>query len=388
MPREAAPLGSRRSERQQDRAEILTSEEGEGNVLVLNYTLRCPLACDYCCYDCHPQRTEKMPLALALRLVDEAADLQVFSSIGLTGGEPMLFFDELLHIGDRCKRQGIPFTIVTSGFWAISPEEAHRKVSLLSERGLTRLSLSHDPSHARFVPRERILNAVKAGRSFGVTTQVVGAFDSDRPDLCRFAPELEEFPDALLASTGIARVGRGSQSPARVGLGPPGSGSLASLACIRQLHHDMVVFYDGRVWPCCSTFNLVTPGLCLGSVYEDSLQTLWQRLNGSLMLRVMKRKGFERLYEIVQEQDPSTRARLPTPMAMEDACSLCHRIFENEALAAALTKIFREYERDRTMRAVNDLTEIIGPEATSRLLHEIVPPEGGLPFPGPRASTG
>ncbi|MBN2533230.1 MAG: RiPP maturation radical SAM C-methyltransferase [Spirochaetales bacterium] len=44
----------------------------EKHVLVFNYTLTCPLACDFCCFHCHPGRQEKMPLDLAVSLVKQA----------------------------------------------------------------------------------------------------------------------------------------------------------------------------------------------------------------------------------------------------------------------------------------------------------------------------
>ena len=71
----------------------------ETNALVLNYTMTCPLACDFCCYGCAPTRKEKIELRLALRLVSEAAEMGKFSSIGFTGGEPLLYADDILLIG-------------------------------------------------------------------------------------------------------------------------------------------------------------------------------------------------------------------------------------------------------------------------------------------------
>jgi MoaA/NifB/PqqE/SkfB family radical SAM enzyme len=58
----------------------------ERDVLVLNYTLACPLSCDFCCYGCHPKRKEKMDLEAAKDLVSQAAQMDNFSSVGLTGG--------------------------------------------------------------------------------------------------------------------------------------------------------------------------------------------------------------------------------------------------------------------------------------------------------------
>ena len=124
--------------------------------------MACPLQCDFCCYGCHPQRTEKMPLELAFRLIKEAAELGKFSSIGFTGGEPMLFLDELLQIGRRLKGYGLPFTIATAAHWAKSEKRAHEILEELAKVGLCRLNVSYDPSHAKFIPKKSILSAITA----------------------------------------------------------------------------------------------------------------------------------------------------------------------------------------------------------------------------------
>lgn len=358
------------------RTNVTSHPPGDGsddgwNYLVLVYTLRCPLSCDFCCYDCHPKRTETMPVALALRLVDEGADLGVFHSIGFTGGEVMLCFDELLAIADRCHQRSLPFTIATAGHWATSPEEADRRISQLANRGLIRLNLSHDPSHARFVPRERIANAARAGIRHGVPTYIVGTFRSPQETLEDYAPELTSIEGVHFLKSSVAPIGRAS---ARRGpLREPGTGlALETMTCNRRVRFDLVVFPDGRAWPCCSVYNRATPALSVGNAHEDGLRTIWERAEGSLMFRAMKRQGFGRLYEIVQEYDPSLRARLPEPKGVDYPCAFCHELFGNQELAYGLKRVFREYERDRTSRAVEALEEAIGPEATARLIREIL----------------
>lgn len=45
------------------------------NICILNYTMTCPLACDYCCYTCGPKRTETMDFNFAMGVVDQAIQL-------------------------------------------------------------------------------------------------------------------------------------------------------------------------------------------------------------------------------------------------------------------------------------------------------------------------
>ena len=110
-----------------------------------------------------------MPLQLALRLVEEAASLGQFSSVGFTGGEATLFLDDLLAIGDRLITLKLPFTLATAAQWGTSASDARRTIDALADRGLCRLNISHDPSHEKFVPRDHILNAVRAASARAAT---------------------------------------------------------------------------------------------------------------------------------------------------------------------------------------------------------------------------
>lgn len=159
------------------------------NMLGLNVTMQCPLRCDFCCYSCHPKRTERMPLELALDLVEQASELGVFSGAGFTGGEPFLWFDELLVTGELLREKGLPFNIVSAGHWASEPADAQEMIDALVDRGLYKLSLSTDPSHARFVPPKSIVNAALAASARGIVVDVIGAFLDPTASLEAFVPE-------------------------------------------------------------------------------------------------------------------------------------------------------------------------------------------------------
>jgi MoaA/NifB/PqqE/SkfB family radical SAM enzyme len=346
-------------------------EGKERNVLVLNYTMACALACDFCCYGCHPKREEKMPLGLALRLVDEAAELKQFSSVGFTGGEATLFLDELLTIGDRLAALKLPFTIATAAQWGTSPSEAQRTVDSLADRGLCRFNISHDPSHERFVPREHILNAVRAASTRGIPTYVVGTFFSTAERMQTYLPELIGLPKVELHSKYVAKVGRAAKRPITQATYDLNL-ELENLCCYRRVYHDIVIWFDGTAYPCCSTFNRATPGIILGNANEHSLRELWQRAEGSLLFRVMKRQGFAELYKIVQLLDAELYAQLPLADQSVGPCSLCNKIFANPALAEGVYKVFARYESEKIDHILNTLADMLGTDETVRLTEQAI----------------
>lgn len=343
----------------------------ESNVLILNYTLACALACDFCCYGCHPNRAEKMPVTLAINLVEQAADLGVFSSVGFTGGEPMLFLDELLEIGDVLRKRGLPFTIATAAHWATSPAEARRIIALLAERGLCRLNLSSDQSHEKFVAAENVTHAALAAHEYGIPVIVTGVFYSTEDKLEQRMPLLADREDILLLNKCVNKVGRANKADVtqeRFGL----QLGLENYRCYRKQYHDVVVFYDGKTYPCCSTFNRATPGIMVGNAMQESLKTLWERIDDSEMLRVMKREGFAHLYEIIEEFDRDLYRELPKAADSVGACHLCNLIFKNPRITPRVRVVFEKYQEQIVDRSIDSLVKLLGGEQAESVMDQLL----------------
>ena len=331
----------------------------ETNVLVLNYTMTCPLACDFCCYGCTPTRKEKMELKLALRLVHEAAEMGKFSLIGFTGGEPLIYADEILLIGKTLRKLNLPFTIATAAHWAEQEPQALDLASRLVDAGLRRVNISFDPSHSKFISRNAAINAAQCFVKLGIEVNVVGTFFTAHEKLEEILPELAARSDINLITKYAAKVGRGKKydiGPKKYGITP----DLSAFACYRKIYHDLVVFWDGRTYPCCSVFNRATEGIVLGNAYEVSLRELFERLDGSSMFKIMKREGFGRLYEIIRQFEPSLHAALPDVEDAVSPCSLCHSIFKKPELGAKVHEVFVRYQRERTAELAETIQALIG----------------------------
>lgn len=352
--------------------EVHDWEGKETNVLVLNYTMACPLRCDFCCYGCHSGRVaQTMPFERAIELVDQAAALGVFSSIGFTGGEPLLFLDEIAAVADHANALGLPHTIATACHWAGTMDDARVTVGRLAAAGLRRMNISHDPAHAEFVAAENVANAARAAVEREVPTYIVGTFYSPTESLALLLPELENLPGVHFLDKYVAKVGRARKrhiTQASYGLAL----SLENLCCYRRIYHDLVVFWDGRTYPCCSTFNRATPGISVGDAFSEPLEKIWGRTDGSLLLRAMKRQGFGEVYSLIRELDPELAAELPAAEETVGPCSLCNRIFGDAALAARIRAVFSALEEERVHSAIETLAKRIGKERTAALVTEIL----------------
>lgn len=341
------------------------ADVSEQNVLVLNYTMTCPLSCNFCCYGCHPGRTEKMPIEQAMRLIREAADLKHISSVAFTGGEVFFYQDELITLSELLCEVGLPFTVATAGHWGNSAERAKELGRILVENGLRRANISTDDAHAEFVPRESAITAASALADLNIPVYVVSTFPDASRTAESFVPELVGHKNIRLITKRVAKVGRARKFTHD---NSDAWGNRIPRTCYRRVYHDIVVFYDGKTYPCCSTFNRATAGLTLGNAFEEPLSVIFSRLESSTLLRLLKRQGFERLYEIIGEYAPELLQGLPKITDFDGPCSLCNSLFSKTAEVERLLEVIALYETDQLMLIAENIRMKFGEDIIARCL--------------------
>ena len=320
----------------------------ERNILVLNYTMQCPLQCDFCCYGCHPKRKEKMPFEDARKLVTDAGLFEDFTSVAFTGGEPLLFLDEVIELSSIAQSSGKAVTVATAAHWATDVDQTSTYIQRLVNVGLNRLNVSYDASHAAFVPIENITRVIDSVKAHQVPTYIVSTHYSDSDMMPDFnEPERGIFHVKKV----VAKVGRATKACVDYGVTP----TISDFSCYRREYHDLVVFYDGAVYPCCSTFNRASPGLVMGNAFTDGFAEVRRRVLGSTMLRTMKRSSFGKLVERLSDYDPVAADQIRNMQLSGGACSLCNKMFSDTSLYSRIYTAFTAFENDFVESLVADL---------------------------------
>ncbi|MEW6295019.1 MAG: radical SAM protein [Candidatus Diapherotrites archaeon] len=124
------------------------------------YTHKCPIYCDHCCGNFSPKRKEKLTPKKVLDYFNDISSIKV-KKICFTGGEPFLFFDELINLISKGKRMGFKISVISNGFWAVNEKETRKIMRLLSKNGLAAIKISADEFHQKFIPIDNILNILK-----------------------------------------------------------------------------------------------------------------------------------------------------------------------------------------------------------------------------------
>ena len=113
-----------------------------------SYTSKCNYSCEHCSVECSPERQEKLDCDAVIARIDEAAALGV-RQIAFTGGECMLYAEEILTAVNRAHDNGQLTTVTTNGFWGATSERADDIVGRLKKAGLKMLEISYDALHQK-----------------------------------------------------------------------------------------------------------------------------------------------------------------------------------------------------------------------------------------------
>jgi Radical SAM superfamily/4Fe-4S single cluster domain len=122
-------------------------------------TYKCNCACEFCYYNCGPEKGGLMPVDTAIGAWRSLRALAGDNArIHLTGGEPFLYWDHLLEVLKAAKNEklGNVDLIETNGFWATSEKVVAQRLKKLDELGMDRLKISTDPFHQEFVDTEPV----------------------------------------------------------------------------------------------------------------------------------------------------------------------------------------------------------------------------------------
>jgi len=122
-------------------------------------TYKCNGACEFCYYNCCPEKNGLMPIDTAISawqslkiLAGDAAKIHI------TGGEPFLYWNRLQEILEEAGNQklGKVDLIETTGFWATNEKITRQRLKRLDELGMHRLKISTDPFHQEYIDIEPI----------------------------------------------------------------------------------------------------------------------------------------------------------------------------------------------------------------------------------------
>ena len=142
------------------------------HILSLITTHRCTAACDHCCFSCHPERDEHVPVPNLHKYIEQAAEVDSIKVVAFTGGECFLLGKDLDELVNTASRNRLRSRFVSNGYWASSPREASKNVARLkceaTPRHVCRVMSATSTTSAKLVTHATH-RSPRTGRSFPST---------------------------------------------------------------------------------------------------------------------------------------------------------------------------------------------------------------------------
>ena len=307
--------------------------------LAIVMTDKCSASCDMCCFGCTPHGKMHLSTELMKDVIRQAGETKSVHSVGFTGGEPFLFFDQLKECAAYAKSLGLRVTVNTNGFWGKNEKRALEMVLELNEAGVEVISFSADRYHQQFVPIKDLQTAmhvtVEAG--IGLEVSVMETVGSD---------DIVQMTEALRPEIYRARIINHPLLPVGKALETISNDNYIKEfeSCNAKCTFDGLfqLNFDGNYYLCCSQFSREIPHINLGNAYEVPLADLERKISSNDYLYVMLLNGLGWYIELAKEFGYTV------PDYICSACHCCYYVFRNEEfLEKAKDRVAQEAGRLR-----------------------------------------
>jgi hypothetical protein len=140
-------------------------------------TYRCTLECDHCFVWGTPRQTGVLAMDDVSRILEQAREAGI-KSIYFEGGEPFLYYVELVRGVLEAAEMGFEVGIVSNAYWAVSIADAEEWLQPFVGR-VTDLSVSSDLYHCDTCLGEESQNAIAAAKWLNIPTGMISIAQPD-----------------------------------------------------------------------------------------------------------------------------------------------------------------------------------------------------------------
>lgn len=293
------------------------------NVIIGN---KCTAKCDFCTNDSSPKGKIHLASETCKQLVRQAKELG-FNRVGFSGGEPFLYRELLLELTEIAESHSLGFVIATNGYWGKNPQEAETLMLQLRQRGLTKLQLSYDVEHAKYVKVNAIYNVLKACKSAGIPVILYSAYYPGEKRIHELL-DLSDFKNVEINEGEVMRVGRARNNVVKFISKTADTSPIGQCPKLLQ----MTVNFDGEIYPCCSVGSF-SSGLSIGNVTSHKLDDLSKSILAKTFVSYLQNHDATWIAKEIEKD---------TGLICNSVCELCHVIHSEKELLKKYSSIAEE----------------------------------------------
>ena len=240
----------------------------------------CNLTCDNCYIESSPNNDRLVYLTRdeVAAYLDEIRDLALpVEEIGITGGEPFLYFDhlvELLAEAQQRKLIGLD-AIETNAYWAKDRDTVLKKLKILKALGIKRVKISWDPFHAEYIDEENVILLADIAKEVFGPENVRVRWDKylgsgiDMKSL-NLTQRCDMYKQGMIDFS-VRLSGRAASS-----LAPMIEGKSVKELTVQNCANPFLSSKGVHIDPYGNVFSGLCSGISLGNVTKDSLKDIWK----------------------------------------------------------------------------------------------------------------
>ncbi len=254
--------------------------------ICLIYTLKCNASCQHCITKSNMSRNDKIAFESAKEII-QAASKNNKKAVIFSGGEVLIFFDEILELTRFASSCGMDVMIETNGFWAESPSAAKGKMELLKQNGLKTIFVSYDYFHSKFISCENIKYIADTSQDIGLKCEVMFT-RSNNPDEDRAILEDLSEKSFSFYEDDLLPFGRACDMF--------GDSDKKALAELNGCDSFATTFLpNGDAFACCNindeNAELKMTPMYLGNINHDGIQEIFQKEKENKFLCIISDKA-------------------------------------------------------------------------------------------------
>jgi hypothetical protein len=246
-------------------------------------------------------------------------------TIEFTGGEPLLFPDEIIRLVERAHKNGQKTFIVTNATWAESHKAAEKTVGFLKNAGLQQMDVSYDEFHSKSGAKiEQVAWVVRECQKRNIKIRIRR---HRHPIQTKAGIKAAKEVFRLRCETKVGllyRYGRAKRTLPRDKVRYPVTPLEKSPMCSEI--GKLLYMWHGDLVPCCGgAYNIRTEDrnhanyLKMGNIYEDTLEESIRRVECNLFLAVLGTCGPGGFMILSQGYENN----ITWPEEVECACDFC-----------------------------------------------------------------
>lgn len=314
-------------------------------ILAIMPTLACTASCKDCGSSSNPNRQHKLDRGVILKSIKQAKDLS-FAKIVFTGGEATLEWETLLEGLEYSRSLGLQPRLVTNAHWAHSLDCAKKRLIDLVEHGLDEINYSTGDEHARFVPLQRVLNAILATVELNLDVNIMVEYRAIRTINKEFIlnhPILNSLSKEQRERIRIVESPWMPINPMIMGCYAKGDTIDSKNVTLREgcpsILQTYIIEADGRIAACCGLGISEIPELYVSHVKKRNfLRKAIEAAENDFLKIWIRYKGPEKILAWASKKNPKIRWE----GIYAHNCQVCHRIYKDPDVNMVIRANYQE----------------------------------------------